>query len=461
MSAALGPATARAQIALTNVHVVDVESGTIQRDRTILIVGGRIASIGAASAALPRGARVLDYRGAYVIPGLWDMHVHLGSTGRSSLPLFIANGVTGVRDMGSDRRLTWPWRDSILAGSLVGPRMLLAGPIVENSRWLENVRTYVRQMGDKKLMEDLAARIPVSTPESAVQAVDSIITLGGEFLKIRNDPPPPAMYALLRHARERGLPVAGHWPARIAPGDASDSGFTSLEHGALSFSNQGAVPTLDRMTEAERGALFARFARNGTAYTPTVTSLKGYRLTPDSISLRILADSAGLVEPRRRYVERALVAGWKADYDLKLAESPPLDWVSFQKSWLRDLPLAANTGVLLLAGTDAGSPLVFPGFSVADELEALVVDGHLTPLQSLRTATLNVARWMKEERTSGSVAAGKRADLVLLDSNPLTDITALRRIRAVVREGRVHDRAALDSLLRIVRRDVVAGYMTP
>ncbi|MFN2397495.1 MAG: amidohydrolase family protein [Gemmatimonadaceae bacterium] len=438
--------------ALTHVNVVNVETGTIERDRTVVLDRGVIVASGATGTTnIPRGARVRDFAGAYVIPGLWDMHAHVGSTGRSSLALYVANGVTGVRDMGSIRDSVRSWRDSILAGSLVGPRLLLAGPIIENTSWLDAVRTFARQIGDQSLIRDLAARIPINTPQSARGAVDSITALGADFLKIRNDPPRVALFAMLRHARERGVLVAGHWPSRITPAEASDSGYKSLEHGPLTIVNGQLTPTLDQMSSDERSALFARFARNGTAYTPTIVSLKGFRLTPDSIVSRILADSTGTVEPRRRYVDRRLVSRWKTDFELKLSETgTPPDWSGFQKSWLRDLREMADSGVLMLAGTDAGSPLVFLGFAVADELEALVKEGGLTPLQSLRSATLNVAKWMSAERTFGSVSPGRRADLLVLEGDPLSDIGNIRKIRAVVRDGRVYERSALDSMLRSV-----------
>ena len=445
---ALFPKRAPSQtVALTHANVVDVETGAIRKDQTIIIQGKTIRSIGG---PIPNGAQVTDLKGGYVIPGLWDMHTHIGATGRSSLALYIANGVTGIRDMGSVRGKIRPWKDSIDTGKLIGPRMLLASPIIENTSWLETVGNWAKQGGDLNLIEDLAGRIPVNTPASARKAVDSSIALNADFIKIRNDPPPAALFALLRRARDKNIPVAGHWPSRISPAEASDSGYRSLEHGALSSANGQLGPTLERMSADERRALFARFGRNRTAFTPTVTSLKGFRLTPDSIIARTLSDTLGANDPRMRYVDRALLAGWKAEFDLKAREQPPLDWAAFNKSWLRDLREMADAKVLLLAGTDAAGPLVFPGFGVADELAALVKDAGLTPLQSLQTATLNVAKWMSDEKSFGTVGAGKSADLVVLDGNPLDDINNVSRIRYVIRDGRVLNRSALDALLQRV-----------
>ena len=447
VSAYIPRETSAQSVALTHANVVDVATGAIRSNQTIVITNKTIRSIGGPTTVIPKSATITDINGGYVIPGLWDMHAHLGATGRSSLALYIANGVTGVRDMGSIRGHVRPWKDSVEKGTLLGPRMLLAGPIIERTSWLETVRSWAKQSGDAGLIEDLAGRIPVNTPQTARKAVDSVIALGADFVKIRNDPNPIALFALLRRAREKNIPVAGHWPGGISPAEASDSGYRSLEHGALSVANGQLGPTLERMSAQERHDLFARFARNRTAFTPTIVSLKGFRLTPDSIIAKILNDTAGTIDPRIRYVDRGLVSGWKADFDLKAQETPPLDWAAFNKSWNRDLREMSDAGVLLLAGTDAGSPLVFTGFALAEELNMMVKDAGLTPLQALQTATLNVAKWMNDEKSFGTVAPGKRADLVVLDGNPITDIANVSHVRFVVRDGRVRDRAQLDALL--------------
>ena len=434
-------------LAITNVHVVDLRLGRIDSSRTVLIAGGEITDIVAAGNEPPGSSRVDDLNGAFVIPGLWDMHVHVAMSGRTTLGLYVANGVTGVRDMGGEFPLVRAWADSVAAGTLLGPEIVPAGPIVERSSWLNVVKKYAVDSGDTALARDMDSRIPIATPEDATRAVDSIVAMRAAFLKIRNDAAPATTFALLRRARERGLPVAGHWPARLRPTTASDSGYASLEHGPLTVINRALAPTLDQMTPDERHALFATLRRNGTAYTPTLVSLTGFRLTPDSTIARILADSTGAIDDRLRYVPSALLAAWRSGFALKVVETSKDDWASFYRSFLRDIRPMAEAGVLLLAGTDVGSPLVLPAFSVADELEALVVDAGLTPLQSLRAATLNVGAWLRKPNATGVVAAGASADLVFVAANPLDDIGNVRRIRAVMRSGQLLDRAALDALL--------------
>ena len=354
-------------IALTHVNVVDVNRGSVLRDQTVVIAEGRIASVGPASELkIPRGAVQRSYRGRYVIPGMWDMHAHLGMSGRSSFALYLANGVTGVRDMGGDRAMVVPWRDSVARRLMPGPRLVMAGAIVERAAWLKAVIAMSQKTGDTASINRLSQRLAISTPESARQAVDSVIALKGDFLKIRNDASAASTFELLRYAREKNLPVAGHWPQIITPEQASDSGFRSLEHGPLTARNGTLVPTLDLMTPAERSALFAKFVKNGTAHTPTLITLKGFRLMPDSAVARILADTAGRLEPRMRYVPAPMLRTWMSEYELKKQETgPQLDWAAFNKSWTRDIREMADSSVLLLAGSDVGSPLVFPGFSVA------------------------------------------------------------------------------------------------
>jgi imidazolonepropionase-like amidohydrolase len=441
----VAPQTSR--LAITNVHIVNVREGRIDSNRTILISGDVVSDVMSADRVPPGFAVVTRLAGSYVIPGMWDMHTHLGRIGRHTLGLYVANGITGVRDMGGSFDAVRAWADSVRAGALLGPDILVASPIVERAGWLAAVRRYAVGNHDTTLARELDERIGFSTGEDAIRAVDTIVSLHADFVKIRNDASREATLALLRHARERGLRVAGHWPERLGPIEASDSGYSSFEHGPLTIRQGALTPTLDTFSPEQRSIFFATMRRNGTAYTPTVVAIKGFRLTPDSALERILADSLGTSDDRMRYVRRGLLRSWKSDYATKVAETRPDDWASFQRSFLRDIRPMVDAGVVVLAGTDAGSPLVLPAFSLSEELEALVTDGRLTALQSLRAATLNVGEWLGMPNTIGVVTSGARADLVFLTKNPLNDIRNVRDIRAVLRGGRLLDRAALDTIL--------------
>ena len=433
-------------VAFTHVGVIDVDAGIVRRDQTVVITGRSISAVGPfGETRVPAGARVLDSRDRYLIPGLWDMHVHVAMAGRQSLPVFVANGVTGVRDMGGDIGSVRAWRDSVRARSIIGPRIRVPGPIIEGARWREAVIQLYRGAGDEDGAKRIAERIGVSSPDDAQRAVDSIAALGGEFVKVRTGSGAATFYAILRAARARGLHVVGHAPTQVPMAAASDSGMGSIEHSFFGVLDGRGGMELDSMPPLERRALFERFVRNGTAVTPTLVAGRGFRLTPDDVVLAIAADSLGRLDPRRRYATRELAQHWRGQIGLKRFETP-VDWAANNRSKLRDLREMVAAGVPILAGTDVGAPLVFPGFSVHDELELLVREGGMTPAQALRAATLAPAIVLGATDSLGTIAPGKLADLVLLSASPLDNIRNTTTIQAVVADGRVVLRPALDSL---------------
>ena len=216
VTAAARSAEPPATLAIRHVSVVDVTGGPTRPDQTVLVQGNRIVTVGpAASVRVPAGARVVDGSGKYLIPGLWDMHTHV-TYARAGLALMLANGVTGVRDMGAQRFATAKgWRDSIAAGEMLGPRMRIASPVVESARWLANVRRIA--VYEPILRE----RFGPTSPEEAVRWVDSVKALGADHVKVRNWPAPEIAFALVTRAKERGLPVVAHanrpFPPRGVP----------------------------------------------------------------------------------------------------------------------------------------------------------------------------------------------------------------------------------------------------
>jgi imidazolonepropionase-like amidohydrolase len=439
---------------ISPVTVIDVALGRAVPGQVVIITGNRISFVGpAAGVRPPPDAVVRDGRGAYLIPGLWDLHVHLGMAGRPALQQLVASGVIGVRDMGGEFEQVRAWRDSIRAGRLVGPGILMSGPIVENLGWRNAVAEMLRRQGDTAQAAAIAARLGVATPDDARAALDRITGLGADFVKVRNDPPPPAYFALLREARARGIPVTGHAPARVSLAAASDSGQASFEHALLSFSNEGIRSALDAMSAGERSALIARLAQNRTALVPTLIAGVGFRRMPDSVVLAIIDDTSGTRDPRRPLVSPSLARIWRGQMEMKRGETGPQpDWNALHRQTASHLAALDSAGVMVLAGTDLGTPLVYPGSGLHDELLMQVQDGGRTPARVLWGATLGAARFLGLDREFGTVAAGTFADLVLLDGNPLADIANIRRIRAVIRNGRWLDRAALDSLLLPVSR---------
>jgi hypothetical protein len=438
--------------AITHVAIVDVAGGVVRPDQNLIIDGGRIRQVGAASSlTIPAGIRTISGTGAWLIPGLWDMHVHLGMAGRSALLALVANGVTGVREMGGSFELVRSWRDSVAAGAIVGPQIEMVGPIIENARWLNVVIGMLNRTGDLTAARKLGERIPVATPQDARAAVATIAALGVSMIKVRTDPPADAYFELLREARRRGLRVVGHPPERgPSLGDAADSGQASIEHQLFTYDGAHWA-RLDVMTPAARAALYEQLRRNHTSYDPTLVAGVGFRQTPDSIVLAVIADTAGTRDTRRAFVSPALVDEWRSQVNMKASEGPQPDWNELATKAAPYVRSLDSAGVAILAGTDLGTPLTYPGFALHDELALLVRQGGLTPARALRAATLAPAQFFGRENESGLVGAGMRADLVLLDANPLTDIANTQRIRAVILGGRFFDRAALDALLRDVR----------
>jgi hypothetical protein len=438
-----------AAVAITNVSVVDTNRGVLISDQTVVIDSGRIQAVGnSRSTAVPKGARAVDGRGRYLIPGLWDMHVHLGKAGRSAPILLAVNGVTGVRDMGGSYEQVRAWRDSIDMGIMLGPRIVQTGPIIENAQWLNTVMRMLLQSGDTATHRTLSERIAVVSPEDAIAALTRSAALGVTTVKLRNDPPAAAYFTLLREAKRRGMRVVGHPPDRGPTlAQASDSGQASIDHLFLSYRNGNWGATLDAFTPDERADLFARFRRNGTAIVPTLIAGVGFRQLADSVAMVLIDDSLGLRDPRRRLISRELAEDWRNAIRMKQLEGPQPDWVELGRKAKAHLRPMADAGVMMLTGTDLGTPLTYPGYGLHDELRLLVSEGGLTPAQALRAATFAPAQHLGLEKEAGIIAAGARADLVLLNANPLTSIANISRINTVFLNGRMFDRATLDLML--------------
>ena len=416
------------------VNVVDARSAAPRMEQTVTVRGNRIVSVEPSrGTTIPPGATVVDGRGRYLIPGLWDMHVHTAITGgRALLALYVANGVTGVRDMAGEWPTVRAWREEIRRGELVGPRLILSGPYLEG--------------GDVPIPHILAR-----TPDEGRAAVDSLAALGVDFVKVHGQLNRETYFAIARRARERGLPFAGHVSRQVGAAHASDSGQQSIEHllavpaqctPAESLALQPRFPVqgaLGRCTSQPLDTLYARFVRNGTWMTPTFTaqyevSVWPTRPVPGDAAARYLPDSV-----------RAFVA---AIFPMPDNIPPGADSVGRAMLALRQRQAAAmqRAGVRFLAGTDAPLRNSPPGFGLHEELR-LLVRGGFSPLEALRAATSGPAEFLGMADSSGAVAPGMLADLVLLDADPLTDIANTARIAAVMADGRLFAGAERERLL--------------
>lgn len=436
-------------IALRHVNVVDVRDARVLRDHTIVAEGGHIAAVLPPRAPVPESAHVVDGGGAYAISGLWDTHVHLSYLGTCALPVFVANGVTSVRDAGARMHEVEHWRDEIARGTLLGPRILAAGPNIESGNWLDRAHAFA---GEDEPLWHWGPRIRVDGPAYAPAVVDSLVRLGVDFVKFRNLTR-ESFLAVASAARRRGLPLAGHAPDGIDLADAADAHLASVEHAETISLALGTMP------DAERARTFAQLARRGVRVTPTLITEHALRFTGDGKLRAIIDDSVGATRLDRRYVSERTVDLWRSMADINRRTG--VDTVGAAARYARevaDIRLAVRAGVPLLAGTDVGSPPgLYPGASLRDELELLVHDVGLSPAQALRAATIEPPTFFGLERALGEVAAGGVADLLLLDGNPLADLANLRRIRAVMLGGRLLERSDLDAALAKVAADVRDG----
>jgi hypothetical protein len=402
--------------------------------------------------------QVVDGKGKFLIPGLWDMHVHtvVGRLPELYFPLFIANGVTGVRDMAADLELSKKLRKDIDEGRLMGPR-IIAGKMV-----------------DGPLPFWPGHPIPISGEVDARQTVASVKDGGADFIKVYSLIPRQAYFALADEAKKQRVTFAGHVPFSVTASEASDAGQKSIEHlegiwlacsaeepelrktleeavkdakdinqirtSLVRVLNQTQLRALETYSQEKAAALFARFAKNGTWQAPTLVVKRAGAFMDDSDFTN---------DPRLKYLRRGIVESWKNQDDWRLknrtAEISARSRMIFQKEL--DLVLAMHrAGVKMLAATDAVVWYVFPGFSLHDELELFVKAG-LTPMEALQTATRNPAIYLGLIDEVGTVEKGKKADLVLLEASPLENISNTKRITAVIVGGRLIPKVSLDKML--------------
>jgi imidazolonepropionase-like amidohydrolase len=427
---------------------------------TVITDRDRIVAVGPwKKTHIPNDAAVVDGTGKFLIPGLWDMHVHGASDARApwSHLLFLANGVVGVRDM-SGPPDAHAWRATQASNEDPSPTIYLGSPIVDgpNPSWPDS--------------------IVVADAAQARAVVDQQQERGADFIKVYSKLPREAYFAIADEANMRGIPFEGHVPELVTAAEASDAGQRSIEHltrvadacskeeksidsemqqqealfrapGATMAQkidsgkniirrNMRVVETFDQATAQ---SLFATFVKNRTWQCPTLTLLRAQIDDPQ------LAN-----DPRLKYLSKEVRAKWDAGYYKNVPPEPRaaivnLSRLQFDES-VRLVGLMYRAGIPILAGTDTMNPQCFPGFGIHDEL-ALLVDAGLSPLAALQAATRNAAEFMGQLDHRGTIEAGKTADLVLLDKDPLADIHNTRSIQAVVLSGKLYPRATLDAML--------------
>lgn len=442
-------------LVLTHVSVIDVAARSSARalkaNQTVIVTGERITAVGeTGKLRIPEGAQVIDATGKFLIPGLWDMHIHVfgnNRDGASALTLFLANGVTGVRDMGSNLERILALRQQVTSGSLQGPRMVVSGPIIWGAT---------------------PNRPGVSNAEEARAEVRRLKHGGADFVKLYSFLQPDAFFAAVDEAKKLGMEAVGHVPFAVKASDAAKVGMKSMEHltgvvleaaddedalreeisvgireGKKPIDNAlievgHAIRYRDSYNPRKLQRLNALFVKYNTWQCPT--------LYPLSVGSPIGGEGeklfAGYGYPYRPYVPQATQDEWTRPSTRWTPDLLPSLNAHFAHK--RAMTAAMHrAGVQFLAGTDNG---VAFGFSLQDQL-GLFVQAGFSPMEALQTATINPARYFGREKELGTIGRGKLADLVLLDANPLVDIGNTRRINAVVANGRYLSKEALQEML--------------
>lgn len=452
------PITQQRPLVFRNVTVIDIAGNQPQPNMTVVISGNRIIKIGK-TVKIPKNAEVIEADGKFLIPGLWDMHVHIfNQISRRPpntwyFPLFIANGVTGVREMWTkpeDMSQIRRWREGVSEDSLIAPRVVAVGTLVDGKAG--------------SLQTDPSAALPgptagtVEKSDEAAVFVRKLKTAGVDFVKTYSNLSRESYFAIAHEARKQNFPFAGHVPFTVGADEASEAGQKTMEHlnqiletcstkqkelfqtPAAEWSSRHNKLMLDTFDEEKCRRLFKILAKNKTFQIPTLTRERMHHFTGD---LSFFTN-----DERLKFVPPDTLRSWKS-FDKGYArvsgaekEIRNLHW----KTIKRTIKEMNDAGVPFAAGTDVGNEYVYPGSSLHDEL-SLLVEAGLSRLEALRAATINPAKILGKQNLFGTIEAGKIADLVLLDANPLEDISNTKKINLVVLNGRLFDRKALDKML--------------
>lgn len=466
--------SASADLVIRNVTVIDPQTRTVRADSDVFVDNGRIVEIADTGSSMRTADQLVPGDDRFLIPGLMDMHTHTSfrPVHENSLALLLANGVTGVREMGSDcmgppqifmciddMRAS---QARIAAGDLIGPRIFeLSSSKVDSNRpdGADEMQSLYR-------------------PLTAMDGERSVAYLAGrgvDFLKTGEEFTPEAFTGFATSAREHGMRFGGHVPPYLSVAEVAGMGMASIEHARdlpLDCSDYGPVfraavqavisgdsedwpdrlqtpaRARDSFNEARCDAQIAAMLQSGTYYVPThLTREMDFRAGEDAYRN----------DPRLSYIIALQRESWVEDMDRTVQRMGDMrgDLQDFFRLGLRTTAMAHAAGVPIMAGTDANDTMVFPGFSLHDELRHLVAAG-LSPMEALRAATSVPAIYLNRSDEFGGVAVGRMADLVLLEADPLADIANTTAIAAVFFGGTYRDRAALDQILAGVRASVAA-----
>lgn len=448
-------------ILFESVNVIDAKSG-VRANFNVLVTGNKIIEVSGNSIEIPLNCKVVDGKGKYLIPGLWDSHVHvtfIPGLERAMFPLFLGNGITSIRDTGGLINEILPWKEKSQKEPEISPRLFISGPLLDG-----HPNVYDGSPG----MPEIS--VGLNSKEEAIAMVNSLAAAGVDLLKSYEMLSPEMFKTILAAAKKHNLPLTGHVPLSIDVIEASDAGLRSMEHlRNLEMSCSSDFDSLLRarkqmiakgkddlggilrseihlaqrmhafntFDEQRASKVLAALERNGTWQIPTIALSTGginrlYENEDWKKTFKFLPETIKV-----KWIEAANKASEKQSSKISIAHG---EWV------LKMIKKLKDSRIKIMAGTDTPIGFLTPGFSLHKELEMLV-KGGMQPLEAIESATLLPARYFNVQDSIGTIDKNMIADLVLLDADPLSDITNTRKIIAVVRNGAFYNRKALDSLL--------------
>ncbi|WP_255078956.1 amidohydrolase family protein [Lacihabitans sp. CCS-44] len=437
-----------------NAKIIDVKTGKISKHNSILIENQTIRNIGIYKKLKNQATERIDAKGKYVIPGLWDMHIHiegqdLVEDNKALFPVFIAHGITTVRDAASDLGLqVLKWRDEINEGKLLGPTIYTAGRKLEglNSIW----------KGD----------LEIENETQLAQMLDYLDSLKVDFVKITENTLKGDLFLKsVIEAKKRGYLVTGHVPYDLTINDLANEGFSAIEHASylLRLGNdeittkKGILDGTLTKAQAEKDFLL-NFDQEKATKAYTELAKRNVAICPTLIGgkqLAYLDENNHKNDDFQKYLTKRFMSNYQWRIDRMANETPEQKQQRKERYQLiaKQLPHVQKAGMLIIAGSDCAAlnTFVYPAASLLEELELFQKSG-MKPLEILQSATMNGAKFMGKFDKTGSIDIGKVADLVILDENPLEDIRAVTKTFGVFTKGQFFDKNALNEMLDLAAK---------
>jgi len=437
----------KGDLIIKNVNIINVETGDINKAMDVIIRGDSIADIVEHQNGSYSTAQLIDGTGKFLIPGLWDMHTHTWWGYKDFFPVLLANGVTGIREMFGNMEEVKKIRQGLKEGTIIGPEIVSPGPIVDGKPAAH------------------AGSDEADTPEKGRAIVQQQVADGADFIKVYSRLERDVYFAIADECEKLGIPFSGHIPSKVSLEEALEAGHETIEHfyGILEFcssekdylmslrngeiSNDSLIGPgtyynrlnliIDAFAPSRQPVLTELMSENKAWVCPTLVVHKGWQRN---------IDPGYSGDHRVAYMPEYTMNGWDLVKD-SVSNPEILMDLDSEKKWYNLIPPLIkqlhDTGTNFLAGSDYPNPYTFAGFSLHEELELFVKEAGLTPLEALRTATLNPAIFLKTLEKAGTIDIGKYADLVLLSANPLENISNTKKIEGVVLKGKYHFGGAL------------------